>query len=49
MSTTYSAYELQGDKYRTVTDINGDFGRKRQIIPYRVFNALAKRVPIGIL
>ena len=34
---------------RTVAELNGDFGQKRQIIPYRVFNALAKGVPIGIL
>jgi len=33
---------------RTVSEINGDFSRKSQIFPPRVFCAIAEGVPLGI-
>jgi len=32
----------------TVSEINGDFSRKSQFFPPRVFNAPAEGVPLGI-
>ena len=32
------------DIFRTIFEINGDFGRKSQLSPPRVFNALPKGV-----